>query len=222
MVDSKKTQRGVALFLSIFALFLLTGIAAALLMMATSESSINSNYRSEQVAYFAAKAGVEEARARVMTADPNSISGLLATVAPTTLNRGVIYIVDSSSGAKPWVKDDTYADSELCHDGYAGLGYDGVTLAVTAPNIRCLIPNGPNKGNAILPSGSTWYAISPITNLPPTSTLPFAGTSAAVPYKWTRIAPKLNSSVTYLTGSGNSVSTSTYYVNSGFAAADPI
>src|SRR5690348_6774647 len=70
---ARNKERGVALFFSIFALLLLTAIGAALIFMASTETSVNSNYRQEQVAYLAAKAGIEEARARMMASDPKSI-----------------------------------------------------------------------------------------------------------------------------------------------------
>jgi Tfp pilus assembly protein PilX len=72
--QTRNRERGVALFFSIFALLLLTAIGAALIFMASTETSVNSNYRQEQMAYFAAKAGVEEARARMMQSDPTSVA----------------------------------------------------------------------------------------------------------------------------------------------------
>jgi hypothetical protein len=205
MKSHRSGERGVALFISIFALLLLTGIAAALLFTATTETSVDSNYRNEQVAYFAAKAGVEEARSRAMTSDPNSISTFMPTVAPNTGNYGVLYIVNSASGTQPWLSTDTYADDELCHDGYDGLGYTGLppALAIMAPDIRCI---DSSSGHAILPSGGTWYKSF-------NSTIPFAGTSKALTYEWSRIAPKLNDSVSYLQGSGSTATTSTYLVH---------
>ena len=66
----KNVERGVAMLFAILALMLLTAIGATLILMSTTETTINSNYRQEQVAYFGAKAGLEEARARMMAADP--------------------------------------------------------------------------------------------------------------------------------------------------------
>lgn len=199
MKNGRDGERGVALFMAVFALLLLTGIAAALLFMANTETSVDSNYRSEQVAYFAAKAGVEEARSRAMAADPATIAPL-PTTAPTTTNQGIVYIYNSASGAQPWVSTNAYADDELCHDGYDTLGYTG--SLIMGPDVRCLN----SSGNAILPSGSSWYKAS-------ASALPFAGTSEALTYEWVRIAPKFNDSVTYLQGTGSTATTSTYLVH---------
>ena len=68
---------------------------------------------------------------------------------------------------------------------------------MVAPQVRC----DPTQ----LPTG-TWHSSY-------TSALPFSGTSSALSFKWVRISPKLNGSVSYLTGSGSSVSTGTYTVS---------
>jgi hypothetical protein len=196
---SRNGERGIALFFSIFALLLLTAIAAALIFMANTETAVNSNYRQEQVALFAAKAGVEEARARMMPADPNTINSAgapLPIAVPTTANNAILYIVNPGSSAgsvQPWNSANAYADDELCHDGYgASFG------AATAPDIRC------NTSN--LPGGTGWY-------LPYNSAIPFNTTAAALPYKWVRIAPKLNASLSYLTGAGATATITNYLVN---------
>lgn len=190
---NRNRQRGIGLFLSIFALLLLTGIAAAMLLMATTDTSVNSNYRNEQIAYFGAKAGTEEARARMMSSDPHSLGSLPINV-PTTSNNSIIYIINSGSGSavQPWSSTNAWADDELCHDGYLG-------MTAVAPDVRC--------NTSQLPTGSGWY-----TSV--SSALPFNGSAGALPFKWARIAPKLNGSVGYLTGSGSTASISYYNVNS--------
>jgi hypothetical protein len=191
---TRNRQRGIALFFSIFALLLLTAIAAALIFMANTETSINSNYRQEQMAYFAAKAGIEEARARMMSSDPNPINALLPVVAPTNNAASpIIYIVNpvkGGSAVQPWNAANQWADDELCHDynGDAALG-----LTAVAPDVRC----------TPVTLGATAY-------LAPTSQLPYNGTGTPVPYKWVRIAPKVNGS---MLGPGTTIN-NTYSVNS--------
>src|SRR5579864_8624229 len=114
-ITARNTERGIAMFFSLFALLLLMAIAGTLTFMASIETSVNSNYREEQVAYFAAKAGLEEARARMMVSDPNSIYASLPTTTPTALG-GVIYIVNNAGVAnavQPWNSANAYADTEL-------------------------------------------------------------------------------------------------------------
>lgn len=209
---TKNLESGVALFFSIFALLLLTAIAAALIFMSSTETSINSNYRQEQIAYFAAKAGTEEARARMMLADPNSLNvvgdpnhPLLdpnQVTAPSATNYMIDYIVNPGNGpaVKPWDSTNAWADDEICHDGY-GTGFG----TAVAPDIRC----------TPVTLGATSYVSY-------NSALPFNGTAGALAFKWVRIAPKLNSSITYLTGTGSTASVSTYYVNSAKTASNVI
>src|SRR3984957_8865190 len=173
MGRSTSSERGIALFFAIFALLLLTAITFSLVFMSNTETVVNANYREEQIAYFAAKAGIEEARARLMASDPSHITPSLT--APTTAG-GIIYLVNNAGVAnavQPWVSTNAYADTELCHDGYGLAG-----LTVVAPDVRC----------TTLPSSTTYYTTV-------ASTIPFNGTSNALPYKWVRIAPKLNGTV---------------------------
>lgn len=212
-------ENGVALLFALFALLLLMAIAGTLTFVGTIETSVNSNYRQEQIAYFAAKAGLEEARARMMQSDPNSINNPtpLPTTAPTTGNNSVIYITNPAGSAdvvQPWTTTNQYADDELCHDGYAGASPSLFTPGqVVAPGVRCT-SNGKPNGTPVLPTGTGtgWYTST-------TSQLPKYGTSSAIAYKWVRISPKLNSSASYLTVSGGTATINNYSVNGGSTAA---
>ena len=50
-----------ALLFCIFALLILTAVTASLIMLAGTETSVNYNYRTEEVSFFAAKSGLYEA-----------------------------------------------------------------------------------------------------------------------------------------------------------------
>ena len=219
----RNAERGVALLFTLFALLLLMATAGALTFTATIETSVNSNYRQEQIAYFGAKAGIEEARARMMQSDPNSINTTivpLPTVAPTTGNASVIYIVNpgaTANSVQPWSTSSTsYPDDELCHDGYVAAGSlftptQFVSSVVNAPGVRCT-STGTASGTAILPIGTMWYTSY-------TSQLPFNGTASALPFKWVRITPKVNSSASYLDVTVSPAATTNYSVNSsGYTA----
>ncbi len=60
-----KSERGVALFIAIFVLLLISVVALGLMLMAGTESALNSNYKSSVQAFYDAKAGAEEARGRM-------------------------------------------------------------------------------------------------------------------------------------------------------------
>ena len=187
-------ERGIALFFAVFTLLLLIAITVSLIFMSNTETVVNANYREEQVAYFAAKAGIEEARARMMASDPSPIT--LPLTAPTTAG-GIVYLVNNAGVAnavQPWLATNAYADTELCHDGYGLAG-----LSVVAPDVRC----------ASEPTSTTYYTTV-------ASDLPFSGTSNALAYKWVRIAAKLNGTVE---GPGTTATNTTYNVNTGVGTA---
>jgi len=188
----KKSQAGVALMMALLALMVLSAIAVGLVYMTNTESQVNSNYRSEQVAYFAAKAGIEEARDRMMLLPDTSYylnsAGLAPTLVPTDLNPGqILYILNEGNQAnsiQPWDKNNPYMDDELCHDGYTLTGLP-TGSQVPPPEIHC--------DTSQLPTNSGWYQKTG-------SRLPFnapvnGGPVAPLAYKWVRVAVKLNNSV---------------------------
>ena len=177
-------EQGVALFFAIFALLLLSAIAATLILSSATDSAIDGNYRSEEVAYFGAKSGVEEVRDRMMASNPNtSIPVTYPALMPTTAASPQLYVLNEGNQAgtvQPWSltiggKPNPYLDDELCHDGYPY----GAPLTQVGSDQRCTtLPPGGLGG---------WY--NKIT-----STAPWNGTAAALPYKWVRLGLKLDGS----------------------------
>lgn len=171
MIRQNKNERGIALIVVLFALMLLTAIGLGLMYMTTTETEIDSNFRSSQQAYFASKAGLEEGRERLRKYAPNAITP--PTVMPSSgAAGGVIYVINPASATEsitPWVAGSTYFDDELCHENYSGLG-----LSQTSVTTPC----------TSAPSGN-WYTVAN-----PQSTDPYTSTSASVPYKWVRITLK--------------------------------
>ena len=85
----------------------------------------NSNFRDEQTAYYAANAGLEEARDR-MRIDAGSgitINASLPTAKPGAAN-GVLYILNpkSSETVAPWTTTNAYFDDEICKEVSCGGG----------------------------------------------------------------------------------------------------
>ncbi|HKC69987.1 MAG TPA: pilus assembly PilX N-terminal domain-containing protein, partial [Terriglobales bacterium] len=160
-----------ALIIVLFALMLLTGIGLGLMYMTTTETGIDSNFRGEQQAYYASKAGLEEARDRLRynpcagcvgaysnnaqyditsanfyAAPPTASGWALPTTAPPPFTASVVYIVNSSGAADPvtpWTPNTPYFDDELCHENFTGLG-----LQATAATVPCA---------QAAPAGNTWY-----------------------------------------------------------------
>jgi hypothetical protein len=202
-----RTQRGVALFFAVFALLVLSALATALMLLSSTETTINSNYRSEEVSFFAAKAGIEEIMDRMMTATTQTPLITPPASVPSS-SGGVLYLINpgsaSASAIQPWDYQNAYADDEFCHD-YSAVGSLGLQ---TAP------PDVPCTGATSLPAGTTWY-----TSV--TSNAPWNGTAAALPFVWARVAMKLNGSETYLSG-GTSPAVSTYAVNAALSSSSPV
>ncbi len=64
-VRLRPKQAGIALLASLFALTVLSLIGLAIMMAASTEVLINTNYKASRAGYFAAEAGTEEARYRI-------------------------------------------------------------------------------------------------------------------------------------------------------------
>jgi Tfp pilus assembly protein PilX len=205
-VHKRNQQCGVALILTMFALVLLSALAASLVLVATTETSINYNYRSEQSTFFAARAGVAEAADRLMSTTASTPVITPPSVVPGAAG-GVVYLINQGTLSKtvqPWVAStanspNPYMDDELCHDGYTISG-----LTSTPPDVPC----------TTVPSGSSWYTTV-------TSNAPWSGTAAALPYVWARITLKLNGSVPHL-NPGTTPTTTDYYVNSTQSATSQV
>lgn len=157
-------QAGVALIVAIVGLLLLTAVAAGMILLSNSETSVDANYRDQQVAMFAAKAGLQEARDRILSANANPIT--LPTVLPGASGVSAAYIV--ASGVSPWSSSNT--------------------VSTQAGNISTYDKEFANElGVSNLPSG-TWYSsTSSSSNYSGPSSNP-------VPYQWVRINLKVDRS----------------------------
>jgi Tfp pilus assembly protein PilX len=190
IIGSSKKEKGIALFMAIFALMLLSAIAAGFMFMANTETAVNKNYKASQAAYFAARAGLQEARTRLRTpaGDLNGPANLLKM--PTAgVTTGGIYIVNpnATDGAiQPWAANSAYFDDTLCKANFPGMAMNyGVQALHCDPNIAGQAPGAQWTG-ATVPSQD-----------------PNTGTDAATPYKWVRITLKSNLAGSPLCSAGN-------------------
>jgi Tfp pilus assembly protein PilX len=114
----KKSQQGIALIFALLVLLLLTAVLMGMVMMSNTETNVSANFRDEQTAFFAARAGLEEVRDRMRTAAPNSLNANLPSTLPGAGN-GVLYITNPSGGevVTPWLPLGTnYPDNEICQE----------------------------------------------------------------------------------------------------------
>jgi Tfp pilus assembly protein PilX len=118
MGQKKQDERGIALVMALIALLIVTSIGLSMMYMADTETTINSNFRDEQTAYYAAKAGLEEARDRMRKGATDAISNatLPSTLAGTA--GGVLYIINptGSETVAPWLTTNAYFDDEICKE----------------------------------------------------------------------------------------------------------
>lgn len=116
---SRKSERGVALFIAIFALLLISVVALALMVMAGTETSLNSNYKTSVQAFYDARAGVEEARGRMWSSNPNFIGPLIIPAATGVMPIGAVAYIRNPAGAEVVNPTDTSAGNIYADRQYA-------------------------------------------------------------------------------------------------------
>jgi hypothetical protein len=167
---SRASERGVALILVLLTLLLISAVLMGMIVASNSETNISGNFRDEQTAFFAARAGVEEIRDRLRPNATNTLSNTaFFTASPTPLPgavNGVLYVTNPTGGetVTPWLTTGTnYPDDEICKE------------------LTCV--GGIPTGAWALPAqaASTAYAAAPV-----------------LPWKWVRVMLKPNKSDTGL------------------------
>jgi len=137
-----KGERGVALIAALFALMLISALALAMVFSTTTESAVNANFKDSEVAEYAAHAGIQEGRERLI--DTGNVGDYLnknganniPTQLPAAVGGGVLYITNPAQGEVVQPQNPgTYFDTELCHDNFVGLG-----LANVGNNVPCGTP----------------------------------------------------------------------------------
>src|SRR5467141_1168722 len=116
----KTSERGIALIVALLMLMLITAALMGMIMMSNTETNVSANFRDEQTAFFASKAGIEEVRDRLRSGATNTLSASMPTTLPGGAN-GVLYITNPASGdtVTPWLPlgaVSTYPDDEICKE----------------------------------------------------------------------------------------------------------
>jgi Tfp pilus assembly protein PilX len=174
-------ERGIALLMALVALLLVGAITAGVILLSNTESSISSNFRDEQLAFFSAKAGIEEARDRMRQTATNT---LRTASLPTTLPGAagsVLYILNptGSEAVAPWngSSSTTYPDDEICKETST------VSCSANLPNLSSC------TGWCASTTASSTYAASPV-----------------FPWKWVRVTLKQNNALSAYSTNGSSSS----------------
>ncbi len=114
-IRQRRNEDGIALLISIFVLLLISVMAIAMIVASGTESSLAGNYRSSTSVYYAALAGLEEGRGRLLGKNAGSFKNTAPTLISTPLPIGQpVYIINPVGGENvtPWVPGSTYADTE--------------------------------------------------------------------------------------------------------------
>jgi len=143
----KSGQRGSALLIAIFALMLISVVGIALLVSTGSDSALAGNYRTSTSAYYAATAGLEEARGRLLKRNPDFINKTNAYSSiftgqgiPSFGLTDVVYILNPAAAE---VVDPTDATSKYADTEYAAeMGWP-LSGANVSPPIASTSPVGP-------------------------------------------------------------------------------
>jgi Tfp pilus assembly protein PilX len=174
------SEQGIALVMAMLTLLIISTVVAGMMIMSTTDTQIGANFRDEQIAFFAARAGVEEVRDRLRTAAPGTVStnAWFTTNPPLKpgANSGILYITNAQAGetVTPWVTSADpqwgtgtphYPDDEVCKEVF--------TACVNNPPV---------------PTGNPWYASITANNS--------YAAAPALPWKWVRIMRKINKSDT--------------------------
>ena len=150
-----------------FAVLLVSLAAISLILSAGTESALASNYRSSASAYYAASAGVEEARGRLLPKNPDFFNNTVANFIPTTgtplLAVGQVRYVTNPIAAENVLT--VYPDTE--YDNEFGAG--SLAAATGAGNVKTI------SSVSTVTSGGTTYQ-GPL-------------------YKWVRINPATERSI---------------------------
>lgn len=112
----RRSEEGIALLIAIFVLLLISVVAISLLVSSGTETALGANYRTSSTVYYAAIAGLEEARGRLLPKNPNYLGpSIPALTYGTTLPVGqAIYVLNQLPGETivPWDSSDKYYDYE--------------------------------------------------------------------------------------------------------------
>ena len=184
---NRKREKGVSLFLCVFALMLASAIAIGMVYTSTTETWVSRNFKAEETAYFAARAGVEEVRDRMLPSNPNTVAPILPAAMAGTPG-GVLYVLQNGvtlANITNFASSNPLKDDELCHD-WGNPSTAGMTWQPA--NIPC----------TDLPATPGWATTA-------ASVAPFAASANPMEYKWVRVTQKANNSSAFLVDPGQAV-----------------
>jgi hypothetical protein len=115
-----RTEDGIALLIAIFVLLLISVVAIALLVSSGTETALGANYRTSSTVYYAAIAGLEEARGRLLPKNPNYFGAPYISPTTTFPLGQTIYVINRGPGDNivPWDPSNPFYDNEYGAEAY--------------------------------------------------------------------------------------------------------
>jgi hypothetical protein len=161
------SESGVALLISIFVLLLICVVAIALVVASGTESALSGNYRSATSAYYAALAGLEEGRGRLLPRNPNYYLNTNPNFLPppgTPFPVGYVsYVLNPVSGetVAPWDTGTatTYPDKEYGQEFPNSL----YPMPTTTPNLQTITSVSNANAAGIQGPLYKWVRINAVT-----------------------------------------------------------
>jgi hypothetical protein len=145
------SEKGVALLIAISALLLISVIAISLIIAAGMETSLSGNYRSSTSAYYAARAGLEEGRGRLLPRNPDYFNATSPAFIPAALTLHDVRYVTNPTGGENVLS--AYPDTE--YDTEFGAG------SLAGATVKTIASISPVAG--ITGALYKWVRINPIT-----------------------------------------------------------
>lgn len=140
-IRNRQRESGIALLIAIFVLLLISVVGIALIVSSGTESALAGNYRSSTGVYYAALAGLEEARGRLLAKNPNSLSKVANFLPPPGTQWGIGYVryILNPGPADPADTRTAYPDTEYDAEFGAGsLASANVLITQSAWNVAPL------------------------------------------------------------------------------------
>jgi len=164
---NRRSEKGIALLISIFVLLLIGVMGIALIVSSGSETALAGNYRASTNVYYAAVAGLEEVRSRLRNNTPNSFQNTApanflpapGTAFPTC---NPSYVINPLAGEAvvPWDQANPYFDNEF------GQEFGGICPPQPpspSPNTPSVWNTGPLNGLGFPGPMYKWVRINGVT-----------------------------------------------------------
>jgi hypothetical protein len=146
-----RAQLGVALLIAIMALLLISVVAMSMIVGAGMETSLAGNYRASSAAYYAAMAGMEEARGRLTATNANYFGATVQVPIPV----GTAYYITNPVGGENVLT--SYPDTEFANTASSEFP------SVSSPIIQTVASVSGNNTAGIPGALYKWVRINGVT-----------------------------------------------------------